>query len=175
MSHTNTFMLDIETAGIDAGAAILQIACAEFDRTNGAILRKWETNVDALDSAANGMAIACPETARFHLRNGYDATLRGSTLWRALNALDTFLHLHSETVEVWAWGLDFETAHLKAACAATRFPMPWMYYEGRCARTAWYLAFPGQKPPKRPHIASLDVTAQVADLCQALNSIRRKS
>jgi hypothetical protein len=107
------------------------------------------------------------------IRNHYAGDLRGSTLWRALNQLDMFLHLSQESIEVWAWGLDFETAHLKAATAAAGCVMPWRYTEGRCARTAWKLAFPIDNPPARPNRAELDVAAQVRDLTRALANLHR--
>jgi hypothetical protein len=170
---TNVFMLDIETGGLEAPAAILEIAAAEFNPGTGEILRAWHSEIDALDCARCGLHLDAA-TAGFHLKNGFQGHLRGSTLWRALNQLDMFLHLSQESIEVWAWGLDFETAHLKAAAAAAGCIMPWRYWEGRCARTAWKLAFPTENPPTRPHRAELDVAAQVRDLTRALANLQRK-
>jgi hypothetical protein len=167
---TNTFMVDIETGGLAYGSAILEIAAAEFNPATGEILRSWSTHIDPLDSARHGLTHD-QETAAFHRKNGY--SLRpGIDLFRALNTLDTFLHLHREDITVWAWGLDFETLHFKAATAAINHPMPWKYWEGRCARTAWQLAFPGIKPPRRPHTAAEDVALQIADLCGALSRLQ---
>lgn len=174
MTPTNIFMIDIETAGTDHGSAILEIAAAEFDIKTAEIIREWDTAVDFLDSARLGLTIDS-DTAAFHLKNRFQGHLRGSTLWRALNALDTFLHLNAEEVEVWAWGLDFETTHLKAACAAASYVMPWKYWETMDARTTWKIAFPGVKHSPRPHRAADDVRAQIADLTAAMANLQRKA
>jgi hypothetical protein len=171
-SPTNIFMIDIETGGVEAPAAILEIAAAEFNPKTGEILRAWNSPVCVMDCARVGLHIDA-DTASFHLQNRYAGDLRGATLWRVLNQLDMFLHLSQESIEVWAWGLDFETAHLKAATAAAGCVMPWRYTEGRCARTAWKLAFPIDNPPARPHRAELDVAAQVRDLTRALANLHR--
>lgn len=165
---TNCFMVDIETAGLTYGSAILQIAAAEFNPTTGEILREWDTAVSLLDCNRHGLTTD-PETIAFHRKHGSCFT-QGIDLWRALNTLYVFLHLHSEDITVWAWGIDFETLHLKAAAEAASFgaEAPWKYWQGRCARTVWNVAYPGQKPAKRPHNAALDVRAQIKDLTNAL-------
>ena len=109
---THVFMLDIETGSLSPGGAILEIAAAEFCPASGHILREWSGHIDLLDSIRLGFHVDA-STAEFHLRNGYPATLRGGTVWRILNALDTFLHLHSEDITVWAWGKDFEAKHFE--------------------------------------------------------------
>lgn len=169
-SPTNVFMVDIETSGVDYGAAILEIAAAEFNPATGEILREWSSEIDLLDSTRLGLKVE-PETAGFHLSKKYEEGLRGSTLWRALNTLDVFLHLGTEDPVVWAWGIDFETMHIKASCDATRFVMPWKYSNGRCARTVWKLAFPDHQPPERPHRAAEDVRRQIAALHMALKEL----
>lgn len=169
---TNVFMVDIETAGLTYGSAILQIAAAEFNPLTGEILREWDTDVSLLDCNRHGLTTD-PATVVFHMRHGNSFT-SGMELWRALNTLYVFLHLKSDDITVWAWGLDFETLHLKAASSAAEFgaEAPWKYWQGRDARTIWQVAFPGKKAPKRPHNAALDVRAQVADLHAALSRLR---
>lgn len=168
---TNVFMLDIETAGLDFGSIILEIAIAEFNPDTTEILREWSTTIDLLDSARLGMTLDA-ETADFHLRKKYSSDLRGPSLWRALNTLDVFLHLASESPVVWIWGMDFDTGHLKSACEAANYKMPWHYTQGRDARTVWNLAFPNQKPETRQHRAAEDVRSQIGDLCKALKIIK---
>lgn len=170
---TDVFMIDIETAGLAYGSAILEIAAAEFNPATGEILREWHSPIDMLDSTRLGLK-ADQDTSRFHLAQGYDGSLRGATLWRALNGLDTFLHLNSERPVVWAWGLDFETLHLKASCDAAGYRIPWEYRDGRCARTVWKLAFAhGVTMTPRAHRALDDVRAQVSDLTQAIQHLSK--
>lgn len=168
---SNVFMVDIETAGLAYGSAIIQIAAAEFDPTSGTILREWESKVSLVDCNALGLGTD-PETLEFHRRAGtcFD---QGIDLFRALNTLYVFLHLYTDEPEVWAWGLDFETLHLKAAAEAAHYGNDglWKYWQGRDARTVWHIAFPGKKPDRRPHNALLDVRAQVKDLTAALNHL----
>jgi hypothetical protein len=163
-------MVDIETVGLAYGAGIVEIAAAEFDPETGRIFRAWSADIDPLDPPRHGLT-SDPDTLAFHAKKGTRFT-GTSTLWRALNELDVFLHLHTEDdLEVWAWGADFEAMHLKANCAALSLPFPWPYYRTRDARTVWELAFPGVRHPTRPHRASLDVAAQVRDLTQALSHL----
>lgn len=169
--NTNVFMVDIETAGLAYGSAIIQIAAAEFDAQSGEILREWNSPVSLIDCNAHGLGTD-PETIEFHRRHGtcFD---QGIDLFRALNTLYVFLHLHTDEPEVWAWGADFEVFHLRAACEACNYGTEgvWKYWQTRDARTVWKLAFPSTSPEKRPHHAALDVRAQIKDLTAALNHL----
>lgn len=164
---TNTFMIDIETLGIAPGAAVLEIAAAEFDPGTGEILREWISKIDLLDSLRLGFTVDA-ETAAFHLRNHYAGDLRGGTLWRCLNALDVFLHLESEDITVWAWGKDFEAKHFERMLAVAGMPALWHYAKLHCARDEWIRAFGERRPAARTHEALADVRAQVADLVAAM-------
>jgi hypothetical protein len=168
MTHTNVFMIDIETLGLAPGSAVLEIAAAEFDPETGTIIREWDGSIDLLDSIRLGLTVD-PETASFHLRKKYPGSLRGGTLWRILNALETFLHLHSEEVTIWAWGKDFEAKHFEHILGLMGFPPMWDFRKLHCARDKWIEAFGKDKPRERPHTAAQDVQAQIADLCLALN------
>lgn len=164
---TNIFMIDIETGGLAPGAAILEIAAAEFDPKSGEILREWSAPIDLLDSIRLGLTMDA-ETAAFHLRNGYEGSLRGGTAWRVFNALDVFLHWNAEEITVWAWGKDFEAKHFEHVLGLVGLPPLWDFRKLHCARDKWIEAFGKDKPRKRQHTAAADVRDQVADLCQAL-------
>lgn len=167
-SPTNTFMVDIETAGTGYGSAILEIAAAEFNPRTGEILREWSTPVDLLDCCKNGLVID-QDTAAWHLMQNNAPELHGAPLWRALNALWTFLHMSTDEPVVWAWGIDFETMHLKAACEAVGYVMPWKHWQGRCARTVWKVCCQGPAS-KKTHRAAEDVRIQIQDLHTALDA-----
>lgn len=164
--HTHTFMIDIETLGIAPGAAVLEIAAAEFCPESGTILREWISRIDLLDSIRLGFTVDA-ETAGFHLRQHYAGDLRGGTLWRCLNALDVFLHLRTEEITVWAWGKDFEAKHFERMLAVAGMPAMWHYARLHCARDEWIRAFGERRPAGRQHDALADVRAQVADLVAA--------
>ncbi len=168
---TGVFMVDIETVGVRPGSAILELAAAEFVPDTGEILREWSAAIDLLDSAAAGMTID-PETARWHLRHAYAGTLRGEPLFRVLNALDVFLHITTEEITVWAWGIDFERSMIEAACEAARLPLPWKYWQSRCARTVWDMAFPKTRRSAPAHRAAEDVRAQISDLAAAIRTLK---
>jgi hypothetical protein len=166
---TNIFMIDIETGGLAPGAAILEIAAAEFVPETGEILREWSGKIDLLDSARLGFTFE-EKTAEFHIQKGYPGTLRGGTLWRILNALDVFLHLHTEDVTVWAWGKDFEAKHFEHALGVLGMPPLWDFRKLHCARDVWMHRFGNEKPNTRKHSAAQDVRDQVGDFCRAWNA-----
>ena len=164
---TNIFMVDIETGKLIPGGAILEIAAAEFDPATGEILREFEARIDLLDSIRLGLGFD-PETAAFHLRNKYPGDLRGGSVWRVLNAFDTFLHLHSEDITVWAWGKDFEAKHFEHVLGVVSLPPLWSFRKLHCARDRWIQTHGSDKPQKRGHTALADVRDQVRDLCSCL-------
>jgi hypothetical protein len=165
---TNIFMIDIETGGLAPGAAILEVAAAEFDPASGEILREWSAQLDLLDSMRLGLTMD-RETAAFHLRTGYPGDLRGGTVWRVMNALDVFLHANSEEITVWAWGKDFEAKHFEHVLGVVGLSALWDFRRLHCARDKWMEAFGQDKPRKRTHQAAQDVRDQVADLAAALS------
>jgi hypothetical protein len=171
MTATNTFMIDIETGGLAPGAAILEVAAAEFNLATGEILREWHGTIDLLDSLRLGLTIDSA-TAGFHLRSGYPGTLRGGTVWRVMNALDTFLHLDSEDISVWAWGKDFEAKHFEHVLGLLAMPPLWDFRKLHCARDKWIEAFGQDKPRRRTHTAAQDVRDQVQDLVTAMDPFR---
>jgi hypothetical protein len=171
---TNVFMVDLETGGLAPGSAILEVAAAEFVPQTGEILREWCESIDLLDSLRLGLTIDA-ETAAYHLRNGYSGDLRGTTLWRALQGLDVFLHQHHEEIEVWAWGKDFEAKHFEHVLGMLGMPALWDFRNLHCARDRWMAARGDAKPGKRQHKALADVRSQVRDLAEVYGSASEKS
>ena len=170
MIPTNIFMIDIETAGTAYGSAITEIAAAEFNPQTAEVLRSWSIDISLTDCLKHGLTTD-PDTLSFHQRLKNQLSGK-SSLWKALNALYCFLHTHTDEIEVWAWGSDFEAKHLEAACKSVGYgtePL-WKYWQLNDARTIWKHAFPGIRHSKRPHRADRDVAAQITDLCSALNA-----
>jgi len=160
-------MLDIETLGITPGSIVLEIAAASF-KPDGTIKFSIHHRIDILDSLAHGLT-ADPETCKWHQQrrtNIHTPEPAAVTLWHAMSSLRMFIDLEKPTT-IWAWGMDFERAHLQHLAHLIAQPLPWPYYKSADARTVWNLAFPGKKPERRPHTALEDVHAQIADLTAA--------
>jgi hypothetical protein len=162
-------MIDIETLGIRPGSIITEIAAAAFT-IDGDIIEEIDYRIDILDSLELGL-VSDADTIRWHRSRG--TAVRGGpntgtvSNWTAYSCLRMFLDAHRPTT-VWAWGMDFERAHLEALGEHLIQGLPWAYQKSRDARTAWNLVFPGMRPTHKPHTALEDVRIQVRDLCKAL-------
>ena len=75
---------------------------------------------------------------------------------------------HHKPSHVWIQGPDFDRPILEDLCRQLGVDMPWKYYLTADSRTAWNLAFPGQKHDPRPHHALPDCKATLADLARSL-------
>jgi hypothetical protein len=168
-------MIDLETAGLTPGSAILEIAAVAFHIPSFQPCPRagyYHVRVDLLDSLARGFRTDS-DTAAFHLRQEGlaedPATLRGLSVHDALTGLLQFIRRTTPS-HVWAWGMDFERNMLEAAFKKTGLPFPWHYTASMDARTVWNLAF--TKPhPKRPHRALDDCHAQIRDLADAYSTL----
>jgi len=168
-------MLDIETLGITPGSIVLEIAAATFDPT-GIVLHEFHHRIDVLDSLASGLT-ADVDTCKWHQARRTDIHApepRPVTLWHAMSALRMFIDMH-RPFNVWAWGMDFERAHLEHLSKLIAQPLPWPYFKSADARTVWNLAFPGEKPQRRRHTALADVRDQIRDLTDARDHLHHKT
>jgi DNA polymerase III epsilon subunit-like protein len=114
-------MIDIETAGLRPGAAIMEIGAATFDE-HGTIHETFFTSIDILDAAGQGLTIE-RGTAAWHHSLGTQ-TPRGASLWNALSSFSLWLNDHAPCA-VWAWGMDFERPMLEAAYHRIHAVLPW--------------------------------------------------
>jgi len=133
-------MLDIETLGIEPGAAILSIGACTFD-TDG-VGETFEVAVDLESCQDRGLEIDA-DTLQWWLTQ--DAPAReiltgGAALPTALSELRHFLDTNDYD-ELWANSPKFDCAHLEAAYDALEWPVPWEFYELRDVRTV--TALPG--------------------------------
>jgi hypothetical protein len=166
-------MLDIETLGIAPGSIVLEIAAATFD-TEGNIHAEFTRHIDILDSLANGLT-ADPDTCKWHIQrrtNIHYINASVFSLWHVMSSLRMFID-HHRPFNIWAWGMDFERAHLQHLATLIGQPLPWPYYKSADARTVWNVAYTGKKPERRPHTALEDVRAQIRDLTQARHHLRQ--
>ena len=127
-------MLDIETLGIEPGAAILSIGACTFD-TEG-VGETFEISVDLESCQDRGLTIEA-DTLQWWLGQdepARDALHGGVPLATALSELRDFLDTH-DADELWANAPKFDCAHLEAAYDALDWPTPWEFYELRDVRT----------------------------------------
>ena len=165
-------MIDIETLGVTAGAAILEIAAATFRFEDASDGWDWfHVEIDLLRSLAAGMTVDAG-TAAWLLKTGFAGNLRGRPLGNAIAALQVWLgERATDGVTVWAWGMDFERKMIEGACLAVKMEFPWSYFRSADARTVWNMAFPGKRHGPRKHRAKEDVMDQIIDLRAAFSNL----
>ena len=137
---TTRVMLDIETLGIEPGAAICSIGACTFD-TEG-VGETFEVSVDLESCQARGLKIDA-DTLQWWLTQdeaARDVLTGGAALPTALSELRHFLDTNDYD-ELWANSPKFDMAHLEAAYDALDWPTPWEYWRLRDVRTVQ--ALPG--------------------------------
>lgn len=190
-------MLDIETFGLGANAAIVQIGAISFDPLapmslglDGCIVNlPFKINVPLQSSLLLGMEIdqdtidwwkAQAEPSKASLlgrrtcpegNEGSDGTVT-APLPQALHSLRQWWNSLGERPEaVWAQGTSFDIAVLETAHRRLGMETPWRYNEARDTRTIKWLARQvGWETPERrvDHDALLDSIEQVRELRSAL-------
>jgi len=134
-------MLDIETLGIEPGAAILSIGACTFDRDG--VGKTFHRSVDLESCQDRGLTIDA-DTLQWWLDQdevaAVDLLTTGVPLATALSELRDFLETHAYD-ELWANSPKFDMAHLEGAYEALDWTVPWAFYELRDVRTV--TALPG--------------------------------
>lgn len=124
-------MVDIETLGLDPGAAILSIGAVKFG-TDG-IGEEFERNISLESCQEAGLTIDA-DTLDWWLGQDEDVQhvlTGGESLERVLWEF----HDWFDADEVWANSPAFDCAMLEVAYDAIGDPAPWEYYEQRDVRT----------------------------------------
>jgi len=129
---TRRVMVDIETLGLEPGAAILSIGAVEFamDRRRDTFYRtiSRESNEGAgltVDEETLEWWREQDESAQRTLHNGGDLE----------ESMEAFAEWIDGADEVWANSPSFDCELLEAAGAAVDVQMPWEFYEERDFRT----------------------------------------
>jgi len=169
---TTRVMLDIETLGIDPGAAILSIGAVTFD-ADGPTDRTFHESVDVESCQTYGLEIdagtltwwlAQDDAARAVLDGGDDLSevLKALTAW------------WPDDAEVWANSPAFDCSHLESAYAAVGLEPPWQYYETRDCRTLLNLPVaPALEQEGVEHHALDDAKHQARAVGETLRRIKR--
>ncbi|MFP4218806.1 MAG: 3'-5' exonuclease, partial [Salinarchaeum sp.] len=162
-------MVDIETLGIEPGAAVLSIGAVTFD-TDG-IGAQFHRSIDLQSCQDAGLAIDA-ETLQWWLDQDGDARAvltGGDPLADVLAAFTEFV---PEDAEVWANGPQFDCEHLEAAYAAVDMDAPWTFRDERDVRTVRALPVaPDVEQDGTEHDALDDAVYQARIVGEALNRL----
>jgi len=131
---TTRVMIDIETLGIEPGAAILSIGACTFDRDG--VGETVHVSVDLESCQERGLTIDA-DTLQWWLGQdepARDALTGGVPLATALSELRDFLDTNDYD-ELWANSPKFDMTHLEAAYDALGWTIPWEFFRLRDVRT----------------------------------------
>lgn len=171
-------MFDLETLGTRAGCAILSIGAVEFDPASGRLGAEFYTVINRRSCVARGL-VEDPSTLAWWSKQSpeaqkvlAEAETAEQGLGGALVAFTGYLGAFGKRdLQVWAMA-DFDIPILSHCYSLVGYPLPWMYYNGRCYRTLRSLGnVSGPAPvPGVAHNALSDAKAQAL---QAINILRQ--
>ena len=172
---TTRVMLDIETLGIEPGAAICSIGACTFD-TDG-VGETFEVAVDLESCQDRGLEIDA-DTLKWWLEQddaAREILTGGVPLATALSELRDFLDTNDYD-ELWANSPKFDCEHLEAAYDALDWPTPWVFYELRDVRTVQ--ALPGaveRDQDGTEHDALDDAVHQAREVAATLRALAQQT
>lgn len=134
-------MLDLETMGKSANAAICSIGAVEFDLEIGELGREFYTIVD-LESSVNAGGVIDSSTVLWWLKQSDTAR---AELQRRGNKIELALVMFSEWLDgcgfepreicIWGNGAAFDNVILRSAYENSGIKTPWEFWNDRCYRT----------------------------------------
>lgn len=136
------FMLDLETLGTEADAAVLQVGACAFDPTTGGVLATFEQNVLLADKDQGRID---PNTLLWWMKQdpavragvfeqGAAVSLSGSML--GLSDWMSNANVAREPVRIWANAPTFDCAIVRACFRRCGLRTnPWSFRDERCHRT----------------------------------------
>lgn len=135
---TDRVMVDIETMGLEPGAAIVSIGAVRFGVNDGLTFDRSIT----LDSCERAGLTMDAGTLDWWLKQEEAARtqLLGGILLE--DALTEFAEWYGDADEIWANSPDFDCRLLEAAYEAVDMEAPWAYYQERDFRTLRHLPVP---------------------------------
>lgn len=176
---STSILIDTETLGVSPTSIITEIAAIAFtmgDDGTPTVTDHIDLRPDFWEQLADGRTFDA-STISFHRTNQTlpeTNTPDAIPCIQVIAQLDDFIRQHQPR-HVWIQGTDFDRPLIENFCGDHNQPLPWKYSISRDARTAYALAFPGQRHPKRPHKALEDCQATLADLTSALTKLNALS
>ena len=163
-------MLDLETLGTVASAAIMSIGACRFDLATGAVDDSGFYASISIESNLDYGRRIQEDTLLWWLKQEVAAQ---NVFHESKEHLVTALGLLSEFIgnndyTVWSNGADFDIPMLAHAYNQVQLEMPWKFWNSRCFRT--YKNLPGAKDIRAPalgvkHNALSDAYQQAQTVC----------
>jgi DNA polymerase III epsilon subunit-like protein len=166
---THRIMLDIETLGLEPGAAIVSIGACRFDH-DGPTGEGFYVEIDPDNCCEHGLEIN-GETLEWWREQDADLAPLGGDVTLP-DALARFNRWADPLDEVWANSPSFDCEMLETAYDAVDMTEPWEYYHERDVRTLRSL--PGAvelEMDGREHHALDDARHQAREVAATLQSI----
>lgn len=129
---TDRVMVDIETLGLEPGAAVLSIGAVRFDA--GKLGETFQRSISLTSCQSNGLAIDA-ETLEWWLSQGDDAREQLVGGDELADVLEAFAGWFGDADEVWANSPSFDCAMLEAAYEQVGLETPWDFWQERDFRT----------------------------------------
>lgn len=133
MSETDRVMLDIETLGLDPGAAIISIGACRFRPGDGVVGETFYVEIDADTCSDAGLHIDDDTFEWWQEQDSDLAPLHGDTA--LADALARLKHYIGDADEVWANSPSFDCEMLETAYDVVGMSEPWKYNQERDVRT----------------------------------------
>lgn len=168
-------MIDLETMGLAANAAIVSIGVVHFDQES--ILNEFYTPVSLQSCLDHGLTTT-QSTVDWWQKQSVEARMAWQTtdapsLTDALTKLSDFLRQCGPDPAPWGNGADFDLTILKSAYEALSADPPWKYWRHHCFRTVKNL-FPLPMVPRTGvhHNALDDARTQTEHLHRILRTYK---
>jgi len=170
-----SLILDIETLSRRQNAVITEIGVIAVDRNSFQPIDRLLIHPLFFEQMLLARHL-CVETIQFHQEKGTLPTSVGThSIHDCYKHLAAFVAKHNP-YRIWIQGKDFDVPKLDTLFQHIGKPLPWKYYQVKCARDAWDLAFPDDiKRDPRPHDAIGDCAATLRDTWKALATLNRIS
>ena len=169
-SELDRVMVDIETLGLERGAAIISIGACRFSPRIGWERDEFYTEISIESNQAHGLHVD-PETMEWWEQQDADlAPLDGDADLDV--ALEDFRAWLGEPDELWANSPKFDMSMLEAGYEAIGSDVPWAYYQLRDVRTVRNL--PGAVELQMhgdEHHALDDARHQADEIAEMLNQV----
>jgi DNA polymerase III epsilon subunit-like protein len=166
---TTRVMVDLETLGLNPGAAILSIGAVKFDRDG--LGDEFHQNVSLESCQEVGLEIDA-DTLEWWL--GQDESVQG--VLTGGNQLSRVLHdftaFYDGSDEIWAYSPQFDCSILAHAYDVTERRKPWTYRDERDCRTLASLSvWPDMEQEGELHDALADAKYQARQTIETLHRI----